>query len=108
MNPTALILLGLCVIVLIFSFMMSLKNLNTYYKRHKIIEAIGYYVCKCISDNLEPDVSFNDMESYNRTLCRLWDWSYTRILPKEKFEIIKPYIDDMNYLYSTWKDSLGE
>lgn len=39
-----------------------------------------------------PAVSFEDHESFEKTLWRLWDWGYTRILPKDKFEIIKPYI----------------
>lgn len=39
------------------------------------------------------DVDYDDMENYVVTLWRLWDWGYTRILPKDKFEIIKPYIE---------------
>lgn len=27
------------------------------------------------------------------TFYRWWDWGYTRILPKDKFEIIKPYLE---------------
>lgn len=37
-------------------------------------------------------VTLNDMEDYNVTLKRFWDWGYKRILPPEKFELIKPFI----------------
>jgi hypothetical protein len=48
----------------------------------------------CIENhNYSYLVDYNDEESYEKTLFRLWDWGYTRILPKDKFEIIKPYID---------------
>ena len=40
----------------------------------------------------DKNVSYDDMESDNKTLLRLWDWGYTRILPPEKFELIKPFI----------------
>jgi hypothetical protein len=32
------------------------------------------------------------MRSYPDTVFRLWDWGYENILPKEDFELIKPYI----------------
>lgn len=38
-------------------------------------------------------VEYDDMENYDRTLFRFWDWGYKHILPPEKFEIIKPYIE---------------
>jgi hypothetical protein len=33
------------------------------------------------------------MESYNKTLYRLWDWGYKRIVPKEIYDRIKDYIE---------------
>lgn len=38
------------------------------------------------------DVTYADMESYLRTIIRFWDWGYTRILPPDKFEKIRPYL----------------
>lgn len=32
------------------------------------------------------------MRSYPDMVFRLWDWGYENILPKEDFELIKPYI----------------
>jgi hypothetical protein len=37
-------------------------------------------------------VDYDDMESYDETLFRLFDFGYENILPKEKYEIIRPYI----------------
>jgi hypothetical protein len=38
-------------------------------------------------------VNYDDMESYDETLFRLFDFGYKNILPKEKYDIIKPYIN---------------
>lgn len=89
-----LILIGLCIIALIFCFVMLKKNDNTYTMHMKIVNAICNYQLQCISNKETYKVNYNDMESYDRTMFRLWDWGYTHILPKEKFEIIKPYIKE--------------
>lgn len=80
------ILIGLAVI-------LAIKNYVTYKNRVKIIYAIRDYLLR--DDNYDIDaveVSFNDMEKYNYTFLRLWDWGYKHILPKEKYEVIKRYI----------------
>lgn len=46
------------------------------------------------SETVEFAVTYDDMESFDDTDKRWWDWGYTRILPPDKFEIIKPYIQD--------------
>ena len=73
----------------------SKKNLNTYLCQDKIDKAIYEYKLMCIR-NSDWDalhyVEYKDEENYIKTFWRFWDWGYTRILPKDKFEIIKPYI----------------
>lgn len=84
-----LIIYSLCLIALkIFDF----KNKNTYENVAKINEAIYFYKIDCIKNGVSSIVDYGDQEDYDKTLWRLWDWGYTRILPKDKFEIIKPYI----------------
>lgn len=39
------------------------------------------------------EVDYSDMEPYDKTFKRFYDWGYTRILSKDKFEIIKPFIE---------------
>ena len=83
------------IIIAIFGLavILAIKNYVTYKNRVKIIYAIRDYLLR--DDNYDIDaveVSFNDMEEYNRTFLRLWDWGYKHILPKEKYEVIKRYI----------------
>ena len=72
------------------------KNFVTYHWHKLITNAIFLYHVSVESileiDIREKIVSYNDAESYDSTLFRFWDWGYKHILPKEKFEIIKPYI----------------
>lgn len=39
------------------------------------------------------DVKSTDMEDFRQTVYRLTDWGYKRILPKEKYELVKPFIN---------------
>lgn len=71
---------------------MAAKNNNTYRMQMKILDAIYDYNIDCIKGNKVSMVNFADIESYKSTYFRLWDWGYENILPKEKYEIIKPYI----------------
>ena len=82
-----LIVLVLC---LIGCAIALLKNECTAYMRMKIFNAIVSYQLN--RDFFGLIVSLNDMEDYDSTFYRWWDWGYTRILPPEKFEIIKPWI----------------
>lgn len=82
-----LIVLVLC---LIGGAIAMLKNEYTAYMRMKIFDAIISYQLN--RDFFGRIVSLNDMEDYDSTFYRWWDWGYTRILPPEKFEIIKPWI----------------
>lgn len=89
------IVLTTCMVVLILCGIAIEKNMNTYDNHDKIDEAIYKYKSICIQ-NHDWDalyrVEYKDTEHYMKTFWRLWDWGYTRILPKDKFEIIKPYI----------------
>jgi hypothetical protein len=68
------------------------KNFVAYNHRGKIYDAISRYRSHCYINQIEPIVNYADVEDYDTTWLRLWDWSNKRILPKEKFEAIKPYI----------------
>ena len=37
-------------------------------------------------------VLINSIEDYRKTLCRWWDWGCKNILPKEGYELIRPYL----------------
>lgn len=76
----------------VFFILLMFKNGNTVTNKIKINNAILKYHTDCILHNLEPMVDYEDAESYEATLFRIWDWGYKRILPKEKYEIIESYI----------------
>ena len=82
-------------LLLLFAVFLFIKNENTYKKRIIIINAISAYYYDSISKkkyDYKKYVIYDDMEPSGKTLMRLYDFGYTRILPKEKYEIIKPYI----------------
>lgn len=81
------------VIILVFGLLAVIKNEITYRNRMIISNAIFSYSMAMINaENFVLCVDFSDMEEYETTLWRLWDWGYKNILPKEKYEIIKDYI----------------
>lgn len=80
----------ICIIVTIIY--LTFKNDNTYKQQVKILAAIRDYGIDCIYKGKQPMVNYDDVEEYDSTLYRFWDWGYKNILPKEKYEIIKPYI----------------
>jgi hypothetical protein len=80
------------IVAMAFCFLLLRKNANTYKNQILINKAICVYRMICIDRKENAVVDHDDAEDYDKTLWRLWDWGYTRILPKEKFEIVKPYI----------------
>lgn len=90
---TMLIIFVSALILLIVASVRS----DVVYGNHKIIiEAIEDYHLWLIQNDKyefnECDVEYADMEDYTTTFLRFWDWGYSRILPPEKLEIVKPYI----------------
>ena len=81
---------------LVFSIVMMFKADNTRKNHRKIFDAIDDYGEKT-NDHFNCIRLIDSMESCDRTLFRFWDWGYTRILPKEDFELIKPYIKEKHY-----------
>lgn len=83
---------NILVVMLALVIVIMIKNEVTYHHHMMILKAIKKYQNVCFNYEKKNDVDYDDMENYVVTLWRLWDWGYTRILPKDKFEIIKPYI----------------
>lgn len=88
---TMLIIKIISIIITILCIYIMFKNENTYRNRCIIAYAISEYMYanKIVSGSM---IKYSDMESYNKTLLRLWDWSYKRILPRRKYRLIEPYI----------------
>lgn len=79
-------------IIIVFNILVLIKNGNTF-RNHKIIlYAIYDYAVDQDKKGEAYSVYFDDMEEYDTTLLRWWDWGYKNILPRDKFKIIEPYI----------------
>lgn len=95
MNIVEIICLSIiiiCIIALILCFIFAYKADISARNFGIIIDAICEYQCNCINKDEKWKVDYDDMKSVDAHLLNLFDWDYTNILPKEKFEIIKPFI----------------
>ena len=84
----------LCLIVTV-GFMLYDAKINNAFKNHKIIiKAIYEHNTACINTFTYPlyRIRYDEMEDIDKTISRFWDWGYTRILPKDRYELIKNLI----------------
>lgn len=97
METVVIILSCIFLIVALITIFILVKNNNTLNKRFIITNAIFEYNVDIINGIVIGSLmSYDDIESYDRTLWRLWDWGYKHILPKDKYELIKGYINKNN------------
>ena len=80
------------VAMLVLCVILGIKNEVTYRRRRKIVMAIERYHHDCFIFNEKELVEYGDLRSYSASLFRIWNWGYTSVMKKEKFEIIKSYI----------------
>lgn len=73
-------------LIVSISFML-IRNTVAYQNRVKILNAIYAYNLNHIST-----ISYGEMEPYEFTLFRIWDFGCTRIVPLETFKMIQPYL----------------
>lgn len=78
-------------LIVLFLIVVLIKNENTYIQHGKIMDAIDDFAYS--TGNFWTAMMYMDsMEDYQKTLFRLWDWGCTRIVPKDVYNEIKPYI----------------
>ena len=91
---TLFFLLAAAMIITTIALIIALFRNNWAYKQQiRVINAICAHQMYCQITEKKSVVTYTDMETYEATYRRFWDWGCTRILPKEKFAIIKPYLD---------------
>lgn len=93
-----MIMIIILAVILLICALLFVKNEVTLNHHISISCAIHEYHRDLINeDNYDlydnNPVEYKDMESYFKTFRRFWDWGYKRILPREKYEIIKPYLE---------------
>lgn len=94
MDYISIILLIFLVIDFIWFVVSWVKSDNTCKQRAIIFGAIHKYQLWCVHNHVRCLVNYDDMETYDATDRRWKDWGYTNILTKEKFELIKPFIEE--------------
>ena len=91
-----MVCIGVWFLLFVNTAIQGAKNEFTYRNHIIICDAIYAYHEYLIEagpyDPTNLNVTFEDMEDYDATIRRFWDWGYKRILPHEKFELIKPFI----------------
>ena len=87
-----IVLLIIFICATIYCYLVA-KLENTAEKRRIILCAIDNYITES-DDTKKGLILLVSMESFVRTLFRLWDWGYKNILPAEDFELIKPYLEE--------------
>lgn len=76
---------------LVYGVYMLVKAGNACDNQTMILNAIIDYSDE--TGNIRKSIILMDnIEDISKTLFRFWDWGYENILPKEDFELIKPYI----------------
>lgn len=97
------IFITIALVGIVAGIFLVFKNNNTYKNHIIIVKAIGEHnrhlirtdfdkFIKLENDSPTGRVLWDDIESYSKTFFRWWDWGYTRILPPDKFEMVKPFI----------------
>ena len=66
----------------------------------EITDAIFVYQMECIRAHEPYEVTYDDAEDMDKTIWRLWDWGHKRILPREKYIKVAPYIGVDYTLYA--------
>lgn len=88
----SLILVGICSVIIIATF-GAISNCD---RRCDLVDAILVYHITCLGSkkfNKAYSVEFDDIRgSYGIWDFLPWNWSYKRMLPADKYEIIKPYL----------------
>lgn len=75
------------------SLLFSIKYENAFKNQMIVLSAIEAYINE--TENYCKGIDLLDnMESSLQTALRMGDWGYKNILPKEDFELIKPYIKE--------------
>lgn len=89
------VVLGFLIALLAFTFFMLHKNDVTCRNQLIITGAIYRYRMHTLEQGSHIFlVGYSDMESYESTLWRLWDFGYENILPKHLYEVIRPFIEE--------------
>lgn len=84
-------MLVICFAVIIFCAIATVKNINTFNCHDAISEAIYKYKTACIEEcdwDALHLVEYGDMEDYNKTFWRFWDWDIPEYFRKISLRLL--------------------
>ena len=64
-----------------------------YWQYQRIYKALYWYNRIALDNGIPNQTWFDDVVPFNTFMWRFWDFDCKHILPKEKFELVKPYLD---------------
>ena len=71
------------------------RILNVYHNVTILLEAIyAYNIAQINLGNFDATLSYDRLHEWSKIFWRLNDWGYENILPREEYELIKPYIKE--------------
>ena len=88
------------VIVLVIGILFIGRLFCAFGSQTKITDAIFVYQMECIRDGEPYEVVSEDAQSIDKTIWRFWDFGCKRILPREKYINVAPYIGVDYTLYA--------
>ena len=95
----AIIVASIAIFMGVGSIVWDAKNNNALKNRMKIHFAINNMALEAMQAGDTDAYNeimvnlYDNMEPYDKTFWRFWDWGYKSILPPEKFKLVEPYID---------------
>ena len=78
--------------LILFLTWAVLKNENTLINQLIIYKAIDLYEYDCFKYDIVPKISKEDVKHYLSAFFTLNDWGYKNLLPKKKYNLLRPYI----------------
>lgn len=88
-----IIILCLLIVISVLTLITVSKADNVLRNQITILNAIDAYFDD--TDDYDKTMSLiTNMKTFGQMVFRLNDWGYENILPKEDFELIKPYIQE--------------
>lgn len=75
----------------VFASFMLIRNEYVFKNHMKIVQAINRYADSTGDYDMALTLIART-EGFTKTLWRWWDWGCKNILPKEDYELIRPYL----------------
>lgn len=84
----------ICTAIIALAVLFLVKNVVTLHQFTKINNAIFCYNTNLSTSSYwQNRIDYGCTKPYVVVLLKFWDWGYKHILPKDKYELVKNYIN---------------